>query len=640
MRHRRLITALAAASLVVAAASSVAQPRLETRDVITGLDTPWEILWGPDGWLWMTERGGRISRVDPASGEQRVLVTIPDVLEQTESGLLGMALHPSFADSPYVFVVYNYSAGGGIAEKLVRYRYTGQVLVEPTVLLENIPGYPTHDGSRLLVTPDHRLLMSTGDAQNQPGAQSQTQIVGKILRLELDGSAPADNPWASAPHPTNLLWTTGHRNAQGLTYSPSGILYSSEHGPNNDDEVNLIMRGRNYGWPTVQGYCNTSAEIAFCADSNVVEPLRAWTPTLANAGIEYYASAAIPEWQNSLLMTTLKESDLRQLKLSADGRSIVSESIFFDNVYGRLRDIAIAPDGRVFLATSNRDGRARNGFPLAADDRIIEIRPVVAQAATITAPIVSPTSVRPGEQITITFSAIGPFTANNVFTAQLSDAGGAFATPRELGTLEGLNGGTITTTLACDVAAGAAYRVRIVSSSPVATSPVNDTAITVAALASPVITRVGDTLVATRGYLSYVWRDASGTTVSTTGRLVPRQNGSYVVYAVDSNGCEVVSPVFVVSDIGGVVDESRNHALRASPSPVPDRIDIERALGRPGAVRIELVDLRGDVVRGIVAEPRSGSVRASLDVGDLPAAAYVLRVTCGAEQWIRRVVRQ
>jgi aldose sugar dehydrogenase len=485
--NRRFFRTLALLFLCIVSATH-AQPDVVTRDVILNLDTPWEILWGPDGWIWMTERGGRISRVNPENGEQRVLITIADVHEQSESGLLGMALHPSFPDSSYVYVVYNYSSGGGIAEKLVRYRYTGQVLVEPDVLIDNVPGFPTHDGSRLLITPDGKLLMTTGDAQNQPGAQSQTQIVGKILRMNLDGTAPSDNPWPNAPYPTNLLWTTGHRNPQGLAYGPTGILYSSEHGPNNDDEINIIERGRNYGWPNVHGYCDLSTETQFCADSSVVEPIRAWTPTLATAGIAYYGHTAIPAWQNSLLLTNLKEADLRQLKLSSDGRQISSETVLFNNVYGRLRDVAVAPDGRVFIATSNRDGRAGPGFPKATDDRIVEIRSATSSGVTISAPVVTPMTIHGGEQIQISFDATGPFTTANVFTAQLSDAAGSFAAPIVLGTLESLNGGIITTTLPCSVPAGTGYRVRIVSSNPAETSPNNDADIVIAAPAAPAVT--------------------------------------------------------------------------------------------------------------------------------------------------------
>jgi glucose/arabinose dehydrogenase len=378
MLQRVLITCAAVAILASGVASG--QPPLVTRDVATGLDTPWEILWGPDDWIWMTERGGRISRVNPTTGLVVPLITLADVFEQSESGLLGMVLHPDFGTTPWVYVVYNYRVGNAIAERLVRYVYDGSTLTDPDTLLTDIPGFPTHDGSRLLVTADRKLLMTTGDAQDQPAAQSHMSISGKVLRMNLDGTPATDNPFPSASYPANLLWSSGHRNAQGLVQAPNGIIYESEHGPNNDDELNIIEASRNYGWPTVHGPCDLITEQQFCTDSNVVEPIADWTPTLAVAGLDYYGHSAISEWQGKLLLVSLKESDLRSLRLSGDGRDVVDESIYFDDRFGRLRDLCISRDGRVFIATSNRDGRARSPFPVSGDDRIVEIRSAIGGA--------------------------------------------------------------------------------------------------------------------------------------------------------------------------------------------------------------------------------------------------------------------
>jgi aldose sugar dehydrogenase len=145
-----------------------------------------------------------------------------------------------------------------------------------------------------------------------------------------------------------------------------------EHGPNSDDEINIIEKGRNYGWPNVIGKCNTPAEITFCTDSAVVEPVKTWTPTLAVAGIDYYSHPAMPELNNSILLTNLKEADLRVLKLNPDGTQIVSEIVCLNNIFGRLRDLCVSPGGKIYIATSNHDGR---GFPSSTDDRIIEIAP-------------------------------------------------------------------------------------------------------------------------------------------------------------------------------------------------------------------------------------------------------------------------
>jgi glucose/arabinose dehydrogenase len=345
----------------------------------TGLDTPWELLWGPDNFLWMTERAGRISRVNPATGQVLPLITLADVTETGESGLLGMALHPALlTTSPYVYVAYNYTAGGALKEKLVRLTYSASAgtLGSPLVLLDNISSVPTHNGSRLLILADQTLLMTTGDAQNQPEAQNPTSLNGKVLRLNLDGTIPATNPTVGS-----RLYTFGHRNPQGLVQVPSGRIYSSEHGANNDDEVNLIEPGHNYGWPTVEGFCNLAAEQTFCSANNVREPLAAYTPTLAVAGLTYYNHPAVPGWSNSLLMVSLKAGSFKQLQLSTDGLQISSQADLWAGTYGRLRSVCVSPQGRVYIGTSNQDGR---GTPGATDDRIIvlENRTYLATAST------------------------------------------------------------------------------------------------------------------------------------------------------------------------------------------------------------------------------------------------------------------
>ncbi len=352
--------------VVVVLALSIAAPAqtVSIRTVATGLDTPWEILWGPDGWLWVTERAGRISRIHPETGQQQVIATLSDVHEQGESGLLGMVLHPNFADSPHVFVAYTYRDGSQILERVARFTYDGSALGDMRILLDRIPGATIHDGCRLLILSDRTLLVTTGDANVPSRSQDVQSLAGKILRLRLDGTIPADNPF-----PGNPIWSLGHRNPQGLTYF-GGILYSSEHGPNNDDEINIIERGRNYGWPTVMGYCNSPTEQAFCQANAVVEPIAAWTPTIAPCGLDYYASDRIQGWQNSLLLTTLKAARLVVLRLDSTRRRVIDEQHVLIGEIGRLRDVCVSPDGRVFVATSNRDGR---GTPRSGDDRIVEV---------------------------------------------------------------------------------------------------------------------------------------------------------------------------------------------------------------------------------------------------------------------------
>jgi len=350
------------------------QTVLKTRDVVTGLDTPWEILWGPDNYIWMTERYGRVSRVNPTTGEVTEILRIPEVLEDGERGLMGMVLHPQFFSPvpeiqayPYIYLIYNNGTKADSKVKIVRYTYIDNKLDSPLVIMKDIPGAWNHDGSRLWIDPnDWTLYVTMGDAAVQDRAQNLSSLNGKILRMNLDGSIPANNPYSNS-----YVWSWGHRNPQGLVVA-KGIMYSSEHGPDTDDELNIIYKGRNYGWPNVKGFCDLPAEKTFCEANLVVEPIAAWTPPIAPAGIDYYNHNLISEWNNSILLVALKGSRLIQLKLDSEGKKVISQTVYFSGKFGRLRDLCISPDGKVYIATSNKDGR---GNPGPNDDRIIEVTP-------------------------------------------------------------------------------------------------------------------------------------------------------------------------------------------------------------------------------------------------------------------------
>lgn len=321
----------------------------EIRVIKNDLSYPWEIIWGKDNHIWMSERGGRISRIDPANGNRTLSFNVTEVEQNNEGGMLGMVLHPDFQNNGYLYVAYNYRSGGNYREKLVRYTYANNTLSSPFTLIEGIEGSSIHNGSRLWITEaaDPKIFMTTGDAANQGLPQQTNTRNGKVLRLNLDGSFPADNPF-----PNNPVWSFGHRNQQGLVMV-NGILYASEHGPSIEDEVNIIEKGRNYGWPEVNGPCNGS-ETSFCNANNVKQPI--WSSgnnTIAVCGLDYYNHNLIPAWKNSLLMMTLKNSTIVQLKLSTDGRSVVQTVNHFNNKWGRLRDICVSPTGKVYVCTSN-----------------------------------------------------------------------------------------------------------------------------------------------------------------------------------------------------------------------------------------------------------------------------------------------
>lgn len=325
-------------------------PTDSLRIVKNGLSHVWEMEWGPDNHIWFTQRNGRISKMDAKTGNIVLTHHITEVVSTGEGGLLGMALHPDFLVNGYLYVVYNYNSQSGYREKLVRLTFSGNILTNALTIIENIPASNIHNGSRVRVVNDGtgiKIYFTTGDAANAASAQDVTSRSGKVLRLNPDGSIPADNPL-----PNNPMWSYGHRNPQGLIYF-NNRFYASEHGPSIEDEVNIIEKGRNYGWPNVNGPCDGS-ELAFCTANNVKEPI--WSSgnvTIAVCGIAYYNHDRISSWKNSILMTTLKDASLRQLKLSTDGNSVTSVSTFYKNEFGRIRDVCVSPEGRVYLATSN-----------------------------------------------------------------------------------------------------------------------------------------------------------------------------------------------------------------------------------------------------------------------------------------------
>jgi glucose/arabinose dehydrogenase len=349
------------------AAFAQTQDDLELRVVAEGLTIPWDLVWGPDHHVWIMERTGRISRLNPDTRELQEIHQLTDVYQSWDnSGAHALLLHPEFPIQPYLYVNYTHAE---FASRLVRLEFSvrTQTVVDTTHILSSIPGNSSHNGSRLEVGPDGYLYFCTGDGYMAQRAQDLDLLPGKVLRMDLDGNPAPGNPFG------NRVWSLGHRNPQGLAFGRNGQLYLSEHGPATDDEVNRIVPGGNYGWPFVHGACDLPNELAFCAEENVVEPLAAWTPTEAPSGMAYFDVPSIPSWQNALLLCFLKGQTLRILHLNDAGDAIESEESWYHEELGRLRDVLVTPEGRVFLATSNREINGWQYLAQPTDDRIFEI---------------------------------------------------------------------------------------------------------------------------------------------------------------------------------------------------------------------------------------------------------------------------
>jgi glucose/arabinose dehydrogenase len=290
---------------------------------------------------------------------------------------MGMALHPNFSENHFVYLAYAYKdmASGDQHVRVARYRETGETLIDPKTIIENIPASRYHAGMRLKFGPANgKLYITTGDATNQSQAQKLETIGGKTLRLNDDGSIPSDNPFVGQAGARPEIWTYGHRNAQGMDFQPeTNLMFQTEHGPSiidgvslfkrtGGDEVNIVERGKNYGW----------AKISHDMKREGMEtPLVEYSPAVAPGSGMFYRGNTFPEFKNNFLFGALKDQSI--IRLVLDGRRIVSQDKLLEKQYGRIREIAEAPDGTIYFSTSNRDGR---GKPTKDDDRILRIVPL------------------------------------------------------------------------------------------------------------------------------------------------------------------------------------------------------------------------------------------------------------------------
>jgi glucose/arabinose dehydrogenase len=345
------------------------QTRFRVETVASKLEVPWSIVFTPDGRLLFTERPGRVRVIEKGSLRAEPLATIPDVEARGESGLMGLTLHPQFASNHLLYLSYAYDASDGQRIRVLRFHETGSGLTDRTLIIENIPGARYHAGCRLRFGPDGKLYITTGDATNREIAQQLNSLGGKVLRLNDDGTVPQDNPFVGRTDARPEIWTYGHRNSQGIDWQPgSNLLFETEHGPSGfdgpggGDEVNIVERGKNYGWPIIH-HKQTQ--------SGLESPLLEYTPACAPASGMFYRGSAFPQFKGNFFFGCLVGE--RIIRVMLDGRRVVGQESWLQGKYGRIRDIAEGPDGSIYFSSSNRDGR---GNAARDDDRILRLVPV------------------------------------------------------------------------------------------------------------------------------------------------------------------------------------------------------------------------------------------------------------------------
>ncbi|HEY9311123.1 PQQ-dependent sugar dehydrogenase [Williamsia sp.] len=305
-------------------------------DVVTGLDAPWSVVFTQGAALISERDTGNILEI--VGDGTRVVGAVRDVAPAGEGGLLGLA-----AGEGELYVYFTGTAGDN---RVVKYPLTGSAgtlgLGEPEDILTGIPGGRTHNGGRIAFGPDGMLYVTTGDAQDRPSAQDPASLAGKILRVTADGGVPADNPTSGSP-----VWSLGHRNVQGLAWSADGTMFSVEYGQDAWDELNIIRPGGNYGWPEVEGIGQ---------DPAYINPVQQWRPDVASPSGMTIAGQTI-------YVANLRGERLRAIPVNNPS---TAEELYVRQ-FGRLRDVAVAPDGSLWFLTNNTDGR---GIPRPDDDRI------------------------------------------------------------------------------------------------------------------------------------------------------------------------------------------------------------------------------------------------------------------------------
>jgi glucose/arabinose dehydrogenase len=329
--------------------------------VESGLDTPWGIEMLPGGRLLVTERPGRVRVIDQGVIGPP-LADAPPVWVKQDGGLFDVGVHPDYAKNGWIYLAFSETGGsqpGASSTRIIRARIRNDRLVDQETLFKADAAryWPddTHYGARFLFDREQHVYVSIGDRGHDRDAQDLTSPYGKLHRVNDDGSVPPDNPFVDRAGAVKSIWSYGHRNQQGLAWHPvTGALWSTEHGPRGGDELNLVERGRNYGWPLItygMNYDGTPLTDKTAADG-LEQPVVHWTPSIAACAIAFYTGARFPAWKHNLFVTALAGQELRRLVI--DGRTVTSQEVLFRNL-GRVRDVIDAPDGYLYVLLNGPD---------------------------------------------------------------------------------------------------------------------------------------------------------------------------------------------------------------------------------------------------------------------------------------------
>ena len=344
-------------------------PDFQNVIVLDNLEHPWGIAWLPDGSMLITERPGRLRIARDGALDPTPIAGVPEVFAENQGGLMDVAVHPRFTENQWIYLTYSHGTNDANRTRIARATFDGSSLSDVQVIFEVSQTKPRgqHFGSRLVWLPDDTLLASIGDGGNPPieiegelirqQAQNRRSHLGKVVRLNDDGSVPADNPFVASADADPVLWSYGHRNIQGITIDPTtNRIWATEHGSRGGDELNWVQEGQNYGWPLATHSREYSGGIISPEQSlpGMVDPATVWTPAIAPSGLAIYSGDRFPEWQGDLFAGGLVSQDIRRLEVDEAGNVINQESIAIGQ---RVRDVRQGPDGLLYVLTDEPNGQ-------------------------------------------------------------------------------------------------------------------------------------------------------------------------------------------------------------------------------------------------------------------------------------------
>ncbi len=359
-KRRPVVAAIACCLMLWGAAPASAAKDYVAETVLTGLDHPWSVSFLPDGAMLLTGMKGKLWIVRDGKLSSPV-AGVPAVVFAGQGGLFEALPHPKFAENRLVYLSYAAKGKDGNALRVARARLDGAALRDLTVIFESEPGRSTavHYGGRMAWLPDGTLVVTGGDGFNyREQAQVLSNHFGKIVRLNDDGTVPGDNPFVGRKDARPEIWSYGHRNAQGVVFdAATGRLYAHEHGPRGGDELNLIEKGANYGWPlATKGMDYSGAYITpFQTYKGTRDGLAGWTPSIAPSGLAIYRGAAFPRWDGDIFVSALAERSLHRVDMR-DGK-VVGEETMLKDMNERIRDVRVGPDGLLYIVTDGEGGK-------------------------------------------------------------------------------------------------------------------------------------------------------------------------------------------------------------------------------------------------------------------------------------------